>query len=108
KHGPALEVAYFGNDPRDIGFSLDAAEQDQARRNWQKRLWRNRKHSEPLPCREIAAGSAPQGGTKRRARGKPREFSVICYRLKERAPSRSGAFPVVELRNSELETVSPI
>jgi len=36
----------------------------------------------PLPCGEIAAGSAPQGGTKRGARGKPREFSVICYRLK--------------------------
>src|SRR6202030_3013122 len=47
KHGPALEVAYFGNNPRDIGFSLAAAEQDQARRDWQKRLWRNRKHAEP-------------------------------------------------------------
>jgi hypothetical protein len=47
----------------------------------------------PLPCREIAAGSAPQGGTKRRARGKPREFSVICYRLKRESNLKERRLP---------------
>jgi len=59
KRGPALEVAYFGNNPRDIGFSMGGAEQNEARRDWQKRFWRNRKHTESHSLGEVAAGSAP-------------------------------------------------
>src|SRR5213080_4979652 len=40
----------------------------------------------PLPCREIAADFAPQA-ERNGSRGKPREFSVICYRFAESGPA---------------------
>jgi len=43
-----------------------------------------------------------------RARGNPREFSVLSYLLsiKGESASRSGAFPIAELPNGGFETVS--